>query len=185
MTTLDMTGTFVMNKKLSDDTDEILRLQGISWFTRSVISAATITLHVKHYKDDEGIEHIDIKQEAKAWVTMTSEELRTLNWESKESSDSLFGPVVGKSRRAQLNDIEGDSWMREGWLPDVEEHGAVHTIAASDTPKSGKTWSADAVWGFADIDGERRYSRRVFFTGPGGEIIKARLVYDYSGPNVS
>lgn len=35
------------------------------------------------------------------------------------------------------------------------------------------------IWGFSDIDGERKYTRRVHFTGPEGEDIKARLVYDY------
>lgn len=31
------------------------------------------------------------------------------------------------------------------------------------------------------IDAERRYVRHVKFTGPGGEDIQARLVYDYCG----
>lgn len=30
-----------------------------------------------------------------------------------------------------------------------------------------------------DIDGERRYVRHVKFTGPKGEDIEARLIYDY------
>ena len=42
--------------------DEILRLQGISWLKRTAIAAATLTLHVKHYKDDQEVEQIDIEQ---------------------------------------------------------------------------------------------------------------------------
>ncbi|KAG6841944.1 hypothetical protein C0991_005124 [Blastosporella zonata] len=61
---LDLTGTYIMNKTLSSDsTDEILRLQGVSWFKRKAISFGTLTLKLKHYKED-GIEHIDIDQ----WV---------------------------------------------------------------------------------------------------------------------
>ncbi|KAG6878645.1 hypothetical protein C0993_001168 [Termitomyces sp. T159_Od127] len=60
---LDISGTYTMNKVKSDNLfDEILRLQGVSWFKRKAISLGTITLKVKHYKDDEGIEHVDIDQ---------------------------------------------------------------------------------------------------------------------------
>lgn len=83
------------------------------------------------------------------------------------------------------------------WLPDTLEHGGVESYVESDTPKSGITWIADQVcnicalhkplinsssrqiWGFSEIDGARRYTRRVHFTGPEGEDIKVRLVYDY------
>ena len=35
------------------------------------------------------------------------------------------------------------------------------------------------IWGFLEVNGERRYSRLVKFTGPKGEDIEARIVYDY------
>jgi hypothetical protein len=34
----------------------------VPWWKRIIINRATITLDVKHYKDDGGIEHIDIDQ---------------------------------------------------------------------------------------------------------------------------
>lgn len=37
-------------------------LKGMSWFMRKLIASVTITLYVKHYKDDDGVEHIDIEQ---------------------------------------------------------------------------------------------------------------------------
>lgn len=37
----------------------------------------------------------------------------------------------------------------------------------------------DQSWGVEEIDGERKYTRHVFFTGPNNEVINARLVYDY------
>lgn len=36
------------------------------------------------------------------------------------------------------------------------------------------------VWDIQEVDGERRYVKRIFFTGPGGEEVKARQVFDYS-----
>jgi len=43
------------------------------------------------------------------------------------------------------------------------------------TPDLCKTWGIEA------INAERRYVRHIKFTGPGGEDIKVRLVYDYCG----
>jgi hypothetical protein len=67
------------NHTLSDSVDKILTLQGISWVTRKIINNATITLDIKHYKDDEGAEHIDIIQTLTGGIT-SSPEYRTLTW---------------------------------------------------------------------------------------------------------
>ena len=49
------------NKTLSDPrTDTILQLQGVGWLKRKAISLGTVTLDIKHYKDDDGVEHIDL-----------------------------------------------------------------------------------------------------------------------------
>ena len=61
-TTRDFSGTWVMNKTLSDDSDAILALQGVGWFMRKTLRLATITLSIKHYKDESGVEKIDIDQ---------------------------------------------------------------------------------------------------------------------------
>jgi hypothetical protein len=36
------------------------------------------------------------------------------------------------------------------------------------------------IWGFAVIDGQRRYTRRIKFEGPQGEDVEAQVVYNYS-----
>jgi len=166
-----------MNKSLSDDIDEILRLQGLSWFTRRTIGLATLTLYVNHYKDDSGVEHIDIDQALTGGIPGTTEN-RTLDWTSREHEDYLFGPCLGKSTRLRLEEID-NKYLREGWLPDTEEHGAINSYVKSDTPKSNTTWSVEQVWGFEEISGERRYARHLDFTGPEGERIQARVVYDF------
>jgi len=176
ITTLDLSATWVMNKTLSDDTDEILRLQGLSWFTRRAISLATITLYVRHYKDDSNVEHIDIDQTLTGIPGTT--ENRILDWTFRENEDYLFGAVLGRSRRVQLDEIDNE-FLRKGWLPDTVEHGAINSYVKSDTPKSNTTWIAEQIWGFEEINGERRYVRHVDFIGPNNEHIQARLVYDF------
>jgi len=177
---LNLTGKWVMNKTLSDDTSDVLTLQGVSWFKRQIIAIATVTLHVTHYKDDAGVEHIDIKQTITGGIEGT-EENRTLDWTVREHTDHLFGPVAARSRHVALAEID-NAFLTEGWLPEIAELGTVHAIADSKTEESGLTWHADQTWGFEEINDERRYVRHLDFTSK-GEHLQKRLVYDYVGPN--
>ncbi|KAH7912587.1 hypothetical protein BJ138DRAFT_769527 [Hygrophoropsis aurantiaca] len=179
--TTNLNGRFLMNKSLSDSSDEILRLQGVSWFKRRAISMFSLTLVVKHYKDDDGVEHIDIDQTLSGGIPGTSEN-RTLNFQEHTEDDDVFGAVIGKSRRVDLKEIE-DEFLRNGWTDDTYEQHAIQSIAWSDTPRSGKTWRAVQTWGFEVKNGERRYARHVKFTSsdrPEGPI-EVRLYYDYLG----
>ncbi|KAJ7492760.1 hypothetical protein FB451DRAFT_1165711 [Mycena latifolia] len=177
---MDLTGRFTMNKTLSGDTDTILALQGVGWFKRKIIAVGTVTLYIKHYKDEEGTERVDIDQTITGGIPGTREE-RILAWKERATEDSLFGAVIGKSRRVQASELE-EEFLKEGWTADTLEHGVIESYVVSDTPKSGTTWIADQTWGMEDVNGERRYTRHVNFTGPKGEEIKSRLVYDYLGP---
>lgn len=104
---------------------------------------ATITLYVKHYKDDGGVEHIDIDQKLTGGISGTAER-RILDWTFRENEDHIFGPYLGRSRRVKLDEIDND-FLRKGWLPDTEEHGAINSYVHSDTPKSNTTWIAEQV----------------------------------------
>ncbi|KAJ6621592.1 hypothetical protein B0H10DRAFT_2214970 [Mycena sp. CBHHK59/15] len=179
-TILDITGKFTMNKTLSDPTDTILTLQGVGWLKRKAIAIGTVTLYIKHYKDGQAIEHVDIDQTITGGIPGTREE-RTLSWTERSTDDSLFGAVVGKSRRVNASELE-EEFLKKNWTADTLEHGVIESYVYSDTPKSGTTWIADQAWGMEEINGERRYARHVKFTGPNGEDIEARLVYDYLGP---
>jgi len=114
----------------------------VSWLTRRALALATITLYVRHYKDDSNVEHIDINQTVTGIPGTT--ENRTLDWTFRENNEYLFGPTLGKSRRVRLDEIDNE-FLRNGWLPDTVEHGAVNAYAKSDTPKSNTTWIADQV----------------------------------------
>jgi hypothetical protein len=99
----------------------------------------------------------------------------------------------------RLDELDNE-FLRNGWLPDTVEHGAIDAYVKSDTQKSKRTWIAEQVrqpssildcfaclqailpiqvWGFEEINGERRHVRHVHFTGPKDEYIQARLVFDF------
>lgn len=180
LTILDISGKYTMNKDLSDkSTDDILRLQGVPWWKRKAIGLGSVSLSVKHFKDDAGVEHVDIDQTLTGGIPGTTER-RTLTWTERENEDHLFGPVIGKSRRTKVDVLE-DDFLKKGWTEDTLEHGVIQSYVESDTPKSGTTWIANQTWGLENINEERRYVRHVKFTGPGGEDIECRLVYDYLG----
>ncbi|KAH0841336.1 hypothetical protein FOPE_06517 [Fonsecaea pedrosoi] len=176
------------NKTLSDDIDSMLALQGLSWLTRTAISLATVVLTIKEYKQED-IYHIDITSVASG--LSTTQENRTLDWQERDHHDRIFGNCRGKSRfwktgeykmegpgtqedavflQAQkLKDGQTDSKFLDdehvqSWVKNMDEDG----------------WQAEQNWGFEEINGERRYTRRVL-VWKGSEFRRARLVYDYKG----
>ena len=104
-------------------------------------------------------------------------EKRCLNWEKGEHDDHIFGRVAGQSRFIALSEVE-DPWMKEGWLPEMSEGDNKMVQSYVESVNNG--WTADQTWGFADINGERRYVRRAIVK-KGKDVKKARLVYDYVG----
>jgi len=184
LTLRDLTGDWVMNKTLSDDTDPLLALQGIGWWTRKAIGLATITLHTKQYTGDNGTTHIDIDQTATGGLKGTSE-YRELDWIARAHEDHLFGNVKARSRWLNLDvdlDRIEDSFLKDGWLENDEERAGpsdeyhIQSMAVNEE----KGWTANQIWGFAIIDGQRYYTRRVIVT-KGDQAIKVRLVYNWQG----
>lgn len=110
-----------------------MKVQGIGWFIRKALGAGTLYVAVKHYKDDDGVEHIDIDQSLSG-VASTREE-RILDWEPSEKSDPVFGALVSRARRILIADID-EPFLVKGWLPDTIEHGGIESYIESDTPKS-------------------------------------------------
>jgi len=180
---------------LSDDSDDIFKLQGVSWFKRRAISMFTLTLVVKHYTDDDDVEHIDIGQTLSGGIPGTNED-RILDWQERSEKDDVFGAVIGQSKRIMLEEVE-DEFLKSGWTEDTVEHGTVFVVDWSDTEQSGLVWKAEMVrldfwfvltcpnicqtWGFEILDGERRHARRLKFTSSDnkdGPIFK-HLYYDY------
>ncbi|KAF5323471.1 hypothetical protein D9611_005771 [Ephemerocybe angulata] len=178
---LDLSGKYVMNKELSDKRiDTMLSLQGVGWIKRKAITLATVTLFVKHFKNEDGFEVVNIDQTISGGIPASSE-LRTLTGNPRETEDVTFGHIITKSKRVKVDELDV-SFLKNGWTADTIEHGLIHSYTESNTPKSGTTWIASQAWGLEEINGERRYTRHIKFTGPKAEDIEAVLVYDYLGP---
>ncbi|KIV80778.1 hypothetical protein PV11_08255 [Exophiala sideris] len=182
----NLTGTFVMNKSLSDDLDALLTLQGLSWFTRKAISLATITLTIREYSKDS-LWHIDITQSSSL---STTQENRTLDWQDRNHNDKIFGQCRGKSRLFKKGEyqMEGPGSAEDAVFLQAEKlkDGTDSRFVDDEHVQSivqqvgGLNWTAEQVWGFEEINGERRYTRRVIVWKEGKEE-RCRLVYDYKG----
>lgn len=166
----------------------------MSWSLRTIIYYATIYHDVNHRVED-GVEKLTIHQVLSGGAGSSDDE-RILDWEERAKDDSLYGPILTRSKRAQPQDVEND-YLKNGWIDDG--NGVVLTFGLSDTEKSGRQWSAETVrvsaaylrsvlnswqaYGLEEVEvngnKERRYTRHVHFVGPKAEEIDARLVFDY------
>ncbi|MCJ1373075.1 hypothetical protein MMC20_004302 [Loxospora ochrophaea] len=172
ITLKDLSGQWVMNRTISEDPDQILALQGVSWFIRKAVGLATITLQINQYTGDSSVTQIDIDQILTGGLKGTTEK-RALNWEWRDHKDGIFGEVKGKSRWVKLAELE-EEFLREGWLVEGESEEFIQSYVES----VGNGWTADQVWGFAEIQGKRYYTRRLVVK-KGDETIKAVMAYDF------
>lgn len=157
----------------------MLALQGISWFLRKGISAASISLDVNQYEappkppheSTEIFTHIDIEQVA-AGLSGTHEK-RTLDDFWRPHSDWLFGSVKGRSSWVSLDEIE-DEFLKSGWLTEGDGKCFVKSYVES----QDSDWVATQIWGFQTVGGVRRYVRNIVLT-KGKERAQVRLAYDF------
>jgi len=117
---------------------------------RRIIKSTTITLFVKHYKDDEGVERIDVKQTITGGISGPPE-YRTLNWTSHNLDHSLFGAVVARSRRIPVAEVT-DEYLSSDWLPDVSRDGAIQSYGEADEEKNPYQWKSDMVSEFGPCE---------------------------------
>jgi len=87
---------------------------------RTVIKYSTITLYVKHTQEG-GIDHIDIEQVGTGGFKGTTEN-RTLDGETREHEDYIFGKVKGHTRWTDLDHLtEDDPFLKQGWRSEMSE----------------------------------------------------------------
>lgn len=182
----------LQNKTLSDSPDPVLALQGIGWLTRKAIGLATVTQHLKQYpttgENGEPATQIDIDQTTSGGVKGTSEK-RTLDWHFRPHTDWLFGTLQGKTRyntikavleesKGKGTDEEDAKFLAEGWLKESEDGEIVESFVDND----GAKWTGWQIWGFAEINGERRLTRRFAIRRKDkNEVVRIRMTYDWAG----
>ncbi|UNI15099.1 hypothetical protein JDV02_001667 [Purpureocillium takamizusanense] len=179
-TTKNLSGQWVLNKELSDSAEPGLVIQGIGFLVRKGIGMATITIDVNQYEAppkapstaDGTFTHIDIEQSASG--LSSTKEARCLDDLQREHSDWLFGNVKGQTAWVSVADID-DEYLGKGWL---SEGGDGKNLIRSHVVSQDSGWTATQVWGFQDINGERRYCRKIVIAKD-DQRAEFRFVYDY------
>ncbi|KHN93857.1 uncharacterized protein MAM_08279 [Metarhizium album ARSEF 1941] len=175
----NLNGQWTVNKELSESTDAALTIQGIGYLIRTGISYATVSIGVNQYEappkpPNESADifvHIDIEQSASGLAN--TQENRCLDNTYREHSDRLFGHVRGRSTWLAPDEIE-DAYLKNGW--DAEADGK---LIFSHVESLDAGWTATQVWGFQQVNGERRYCRNIV-VAKNDERAEFRLVYDYT-----
>jgi hypothetical protein len=170
----------------------------MGWVMRKTLSYATVTIYIHEYPDSEKPEiyHVDGQQVITGGIQGTKE-CRTLDWTEREHVDHIFGKLNGRSRHfTGINALEVqtsvgkpeadakvvkfltgeilvDGSKSDGFAVDEE---AVFMQSFVRNQESG--WTAEQVWGFEIVEGERRHTRRVVVTKD-GKVEMARLVYSF------
>jgi pyruvoyl-dependent arginine decarboxylase (PvlArgDC) len=73
-----------------------------------------------------------------------------------------------------------DDFLKEGWAAEHTAEGDDAVILESYTESLADTWTATQIWGFAEVQGERRHVRRILAEKE-GKTERIRLVYNYQG----
>lgn len=85
----DLSGTWALNRALSDNSEELLALQGISQPIRKILNLSKVTLQINQYTGDDNQTHIDITQSMTGGIGGTTE-TRTLDWTERSQKVRLF-----------------------------------------------------------------------------------------------
>lgn len=165
-------GKWKLNKDLSDDFTPVLALQGVNMLIRKAIGAASVHLKISQPSADE----IRMEQTATAASIPGTTEEYTLDWEWRSNHDAFFGDIEGRSRwitqdEARTNGAQGD------WLKDDSDGKLIQAVGK----KPDDAWTATHLWGFEEVGGSRRHTRRVKVVSKEGEELVVRMVYDFEG----
>jgi hypothetical protein len=90
----NLTGTFVMDKTLSDSSIPVLKMQKIPWIVQQAVYYSTITVKLKQTTDEAGVVHIDQEQLSTGTV---QHEPRLVTGEWAERDVQFWGKVKGKT----------------------------------------------------------------------------------------
>ncbi|KAJ9482405.1 hypothetical protein VN97_g11022 [Penicillium thymicola] len=207
VTIQNLSGKWEMDSTHSNPSDPLLSLQGIGWVTRKALSYATVTVNVHQYVDSENptLIHVDAQQVITGGIQGTKEE-RKLDWTEREHVDHIFGTLRGLSRhiaaaksedgavrpvieiQTKVGSPEADAKVQkfligetlidgsksEGFLAEEGEGAFLQSFVKNESAG----WTAEQVWGFEIVDGERRHTRRVVVVKD-GKVASARLVYAF------
>ena len=169
-----LSGSYTLNRTLSDSSQQVLKMQSVGFLVRQAVAYSNITITLHQYKHAiTGLSHLDQYQTSTGGIKNFED--RIMDWEWTVKENWIWGKVKGRSRYVKLAEIE-DAWLREGWEDAKGEvvEGWVEGV------KDG--WSAWQVWGFAEVDGQRRHVRKILGRREGWKEQRIRMIYEWKGP---
>ncbi|AEO63912.1 34ce6d64-c742-4309-abcd-1148363a702b [Thermothielavioides terrestris] len=182
----NLTGSWTMSKSLSDSFDGALAMQGIPWIIRKLASLATLTMKAEHDVDESGARILVFTQGASIAIGGISEEreVRVLDWREEFHSSPIFGTTSHRSRMVNLSAATGhdgkplDPFLTEPFLDEGEPGGENNLYELVVHQTNG--WVMEQLWGFGMLN-EQRWLMRTMAIRKGGEVVKARAVYEWNG----
>jgi hypothetical protein len=124
------------------------------------------------HSDEEEVSSIEVRQTVSPG-NFDSVFTYILDWEAREATVPIFGHIIVRARYIPLSDIQDKALQGRLEITGGAKM-AIEEIVKS--PKGG--WETRAVWGFEEIDGQRRYTRNCV-TEKEEEKLSVRFVYDY------
>ncbi|KAL9067205.1 MAG: hypothetical protein Q9157_006881 [Trypethelium eluteriae] len=143
---------------------------------------SSVHLDVKVTTGESGVVTIDIDQRA---GPKSTNEKRNTDYQWRDHYDLLFGNVKGRTRLIKWDEVDDEelrkAWGQgegdmHGWKKFPEDQELLHSHVES----TDSDWIADQVWGFDEIDGEKRHVR-ITVIRKGDAHTSGKLVYDFVG----
>ncbi|KAL8664428.1 MAG: hypothetical protein Q9168_007910 [Polycauliona sp. 1 TL-2023] len=143
----NIAGRWTLNKPLSKPD---LNLQNINIFIRSIATHTSVHLTISQPSPSS----IHLQQSATGASIPAVTEDWILDWTWRDGHDPLFGDMKGRARWIGIDDaqVEGSEFDREA------DDGMIMQAEW----KRDDEWGGTHYWGFEDVQGERRYVRRIF-----------------------
>ena len=162
----NLAGKWKLNKALSDSISPVLELQGVNSILRKAISSASIHLKISQPNENE----IHIEQTAIAASIPGTTEKYILDHKWRENKDPFFGQIKGRSRWIDRSEV-----TEVGLKGGLDKFDDGDLIEATGGDVDGN-WRATHVWGFLEVQGERKHVRKVVVKGKKGEEIRVMMV---------
>lgn len=182
----DLTGSWLLNKTLSDSFDPAFTLQGIPWIIRKLVSVTTLSLKVAHDIDEAGAKMLIFTQAASVAIAGLSEEKETRFLDGRETlhSSAMFGTSASRSFLVNLSTATGndgkplDPFLTQDLLREGEPGGDnnLFDLVIHQT----KGWTMEQIWGFGIVNEERRLVRKMVIR-KGAEVVYITAYYDWKG----
>jgi hypothetical protein len=165
-------GKWKLNKEHSDDFESVLELQGVNLLIRKAIKTASVQLSISQPSQNE----VRMEQTATAASIPGTTEEYILDWEWRKNDDAFFGDIEGRSRWTSQEEAKASG--RSGDWQDADSEGKLIEAVGK---KPDGAWTATHLWGFEDVGGERRHTRRVHVVDKHGNELNVRMIYDFQG----